>query len=242
MSNIVNNETLEAKVSSIAKLADSWVVTELRAANTKLYSLLTSCMNLCEEIQDNHAYRIELNELLKKENVRLNGQASMRAKVVRLCFPSLKTRWSAYTRVLEAANSAGIGSAELAEWIENEGGIEAIRLGAKPSSDDNGDKYTPLANEKLRSIRTPVKISLGDQSSRHNCDVVVLGHVNSDGTVELYEAVANERLVNEFKMELGKTLFEREDANRTVQTHKQQRKVISKPTEPATESKDEQAA
>lgn len=241
MSNI-KEESLSHKIQKTCDLVDNWVANELKASNSKLYSLLSNCMKLCEEIRDNKDYRLELDDLLKDRKVKITGQASMRAKVIRLCFPNLRQRWNVYTKVLDAAHSAGKTSTELAAWIEERGGVENIRLGGKAKASSADDTFSILADQRLKAIKSTVKVDMNFHSKLTDCDVLVLGHVNSNGKVELYEAISNQRMIEDFKRILGKSLAEAGELASESDAYKQNRIAIDQMAREASEADNEKAA
>ena len=199
-------------------------------------------MQLSEEIRDKKDYRLELDDLLKERKIKISGQASMRAKVIRLCFPSLKHRWSAYTKVLEAAHAEGKSSKELSAWIEAQGGVEKIRLGGKAESPSADRTFSLLADQRLKAIKSTVKVDMNFHSKLTDCDVLVFGHVNSNGKVELYEAISNQRMIEDFKRNLGKSLAQAGEVASESDARQQKRDVINQMAKEALEAGNEKAA
>ena len=106
------NESISSKINTTFEIVEEWISNELKASNDKLYSILSRCLNISSEIQDVHRYRNELDSLIDDAKIKINGQASVIAKVVRLSFQSRKSRWSPYTQVLEKAQQLGISGAD----------------------------------------------------------------------------------------------------------------------------------
>ena len=129
-----------------------WADTAFKTSNDMLYGLLAKCQakyeEMCADDDTGKKLRGELNDYIKLHNIAVNKNSHTIIKIVKCVFGTNKRRVSAYSIVLRTALFHKVKSAELADFIRNNGGVEEIRL-AK-----NGNVLS--AKQKAEAAKTVV--------------------------------------------------------------------------------------
>lgn len=109
-----------------------WSDGAFKTSNDMLYALLAKCYAKYEEMCADNAVgkklRGELDDYIKLYNVGVNKKSHTLIKIVKCVFGANKRRVSAYSIVLRTALHNKVKSAELADFVRNNGGVEEIRL------------------------------------------------------------------------------------------------------------------
>ena len=204
--------TIKSKIENLKKAVDLWIDTEVRAANEQLYLLLGRCLEVSDEIVNSRQLVLALDELLKGKKIRIYGEAGVIAKVVRLVFVSKSSQWAGYTRALLAARKAGIDREGFPDWLKGEGGVEAFQSSKAKSAKDTIN-YKARADAALSVDAQPIAdnmVKISDlEGGRH---VLLYGYVQNGGSVEIYAALSNQHLVDEFKEQYGRKLVSESEA------------------------------
>ncbi|CEN56677.1 hypothetical protein [Candidatus Methylopumilus turicensis] len=129
-----------------------WSDTAYKTSNDMLYALLAKCYAKYEEMcADNHTakkLRGELDDYIKLHSIAVNKTSHTLIKIVKCVFGTNKRRVSAYSIVLRTALFNKVKSADIADFVRNNGGVEEIRL-AK-----NGNVLSP--KQKAEAAKTAV--------------------------------------------------------------------------------------
>ena len=125
----------------------TWDVTTHRTSNQQLYRILAKCyafyLAMGADKNAGKPYRDELRDFIKTHELRINKGTHGIAKVLKCVFyddaQSVdRRRISTYSTVLQCALAQNKSAAELADFIERNGGVQEIRLSkasAKPMLD-----------------------------------------------------------------------------------------------------------
>lgn len=123
------------KLSFIEQLIieqEVWAEGAFKTSNEMLYTLLAKCYAKYEEMcADNTVaknLRDELNNYINLHNISVNKKSHTLIKIVKCVFGADRRRVSAYSIVLRTALFNKIASADIADFIRNNGGVEEIRL------------------------------------------------------------------------------------------------------------------
>lgn len=138
-SNAANNPLLQLK--SLEAQRCSWEKTELAASNKRLYAILTDAFAFylkmkLDPIKETRAeYLADLDQFIAERGYTFMPSSHDMTRVVKCVFGVDRRRVSAYSIALREALRQQVTASELAEFIEQNGGVEQIRLGGtKPLS------------------------------------------------------------------------------------------------------------
>ena len=196
-------DKLQKKVNELQVQVLNWQSNELRTSNDRLYELLAGCLEISEFVNENQARMFAFSAVWSKSELKLAGKSSMIGKVVRLVFRERPHRWSAYSRVLEAAIGEHIKHADFVAWIKEKGGIEEVRLdGAKGLT---SAEFRDLGQNALaQNSKELAKVKVIHEDVQRGNTVLLLGHVDNDGNVLIQSALSSTSLENQFLVQLGR--------------------------------------
>jgi hypothetical protein len=164
-----------------------------------------------------------VDEFLKSRNLSAKSSEPLFSRVVTAVFGAMHpTRVSSYRTVLRVASAEGISPAQLPEWIEDQGGIQEIRVTASQGGSGRQSEMANLTLEYLLdqgSLCAVQSDELSKQTSieSNNKEVVLVATKKPNGTfmvhtvieeapavkkaLELYQRKYQEQ-IKEFKYEL----------------------------------------
>ncbi len=138
-SNAANNPLLQLK--SLEAQRCSWEKTELAASNKRLYAILTDAFAFylkmkLDPIKETRAeYLADLDQFIAERGYTFMPSSHDMTRVVKCVFGVDRRRVSAYSIALREALRQQVTASELVAFIEENGGVEQIRLGGtKPLS------------------------------------------------------------------------------------------------------------
>lgn len=112
----------------IANKAATWHSTSYKKASEELYALLSDCYATVADIRTQGTATVrELNKVLTANGIIFNDGTGLETKVVRVVFGNIGKRAHIYARVLRNAHEQSVKTTVLAEWLAEQGGIEAVR-------------------------------------------------------------------------------------------------------------------
>ena len=191
--------------------ADSWFDNEYKTSNNMLYDMFSSLYALYEKCDGNDAkvqtdVRAYITKVCAKRKVTFKAKKpSLQALLVKFMFDDGTTkdckRVSSYVRVFTLATTlTEINSKNIAEWIENSGGIENLR---QQQTEGGVSKETRIAEGKATLQAKESIAAIINDTTKHNthkADEVVLlvGIQNADGSVSvkhtIYEKLADSKI------------------------------------------------
>lgn len=141
----------------IADKAATWHSTSYKKATDELYALLSDCYVSVADIRSQGTATVrELNKVLTQNGITFNDGTGLETKVVRVVFGNIGKRAHIYARVLGNAAKQAVKPTVFAEWLAEQGGVEAVRKqvnGLTPSQVKaervaKAEKALPLVKEK----------------------------------------------------------------------------------------------
>lgn len=108
-----------------------WETTVYRTSNQMLYEILAECLTYAGELptEQARARSRELNAFLTERGYRVMNDSPLLTRVVRAVFGDIaRSRISTYSSVLRRAKAEGVLPNKLPAWIEENGGVQEIRL------------------------------------------------------------------------------------------------------------------
>jgi dsDNA-binding SOS-regulon protein len=193
---------------------ENWERTELAASHRRLYGTLTGCYSYyltmktdtSTNVRSEHKKALDTFAELRKYQFQSNSHDMTR--VVKSVFGGDRRRNSAYSLALRAALVAGgtdsdgksvpVPAADLADWLEQQGGIEEIRLGSK----NKGMTVKERANVAKTAIQSSVLMTLKPDVKHVQFDtndvdkmMVLVATYRPSGELEISAVVKNDSAV-----------------------------------------------
>lgn len=134
-------EAAAAALASMEQARNSWETTELAASNKRLYSILQEAYSYYlvmkgDASKDVREARMQqLERFIAERGYKFQPSTHDMTRVVKCVFGMDRRRVSAYSIALREALRQKVTAADLTEFIEENGGVEQIRMGGtKPLS------------------------------------------------------------------------------------------------------------
>jgi hypothetical protein len=130
---------LELNLAALEKARINWENNELAASNKKLYSILSvaysyyHAMKIDGDKDSRKVFKDEMDTFIKQRKYIFNPGTHDMTKVVKCVFGMDRRRVSAYSIALREALRQEVPADELVDFIEENGGVEQIRLGGDKS-------------------------------------------------------------------------------------------------------------
>jgi hypothetical protein len=108
-----------------------WEITAYRTSNQQLYAILAECLDYGQPLEFGQAKQRakELDVFLSERGYVVKKESPLMTRIVKAVFGNVdRRRISTYSLVLRSAQAESIKPAGLADWIEQRGGIQEIKL------------------------------------------------------------------------------------------------------------------
>jgi hypothetical protein len=129
------------RLQSMETATRNWEANELAASNKRLYSILTDAYSFYQTLKGDPIketrlqYATDLEEFIAQRKYLFAPTSHDMTRVVKCVFGADRRRVSAYSIALREALRQDVTAKDLADFIEQNGGVEQIRLGGtKPLS------------------------------------------------------------------------------------------------------------
>lgn len=137
---VLNDKTAAASVivnatnmlNSMEAERITWEQGAYRTSNQALYAVLAKCIAFCGELPLAEAKQrsFALEAFFKERGYKYKKETPLASRVVKAVFGNIdRRRISTYSLVLRQAQKDMITTKDLAQWIEEKGGVQEIRLG-----------------------------------------------------------------------------------------------------------------
>lgn len=127
----INTHNALKSLISIESSRITWEQGAYKTSNQALYAVLADCLAYCGELTLEQA-KVRTNSLekfYKERNYTYKKELPLVTRVVRAVFGNIdRRRVSTYSLVLRQAQKSKVAFSDLATWIEENGGIQEIRL------------------------------------------------------------------------------------------------------------------
>ena len=198
----------------------------LRRAHHAVHLLLADCLALAElgdELDPNKVRDSALDAFLDERKLSTKNGEPIFSKAITAVFGEVhRSRVSTYRTVLKAASAAGISAAALPAWIEQQGGVQEIRLASGGTGGTDSSEMADLTLEYLLdkgSVAALQSDALSKQLTieSNGKEVVLVATKQRDGTLMVHTAIEdagcvkkaldvfqrkNQEAIKEFKYEL----------------------------------------
>ena len=198
-SNVVQNDKatfqspFQVALNAIHTLEDKRVVWEegvYKTSNQALYEILAECLIYGGELtttEASSARRDALQAFYKERKYRWKAETPLMTKIVRAVFGDIdRRRISTYSLVLRKAKKENILPNDFAAWVEEEGGVQEIRLGQsatfvspKVKAERAQESFKQI--NKLASVKTEALAAFFDADKVGN-HFVMLAQLEADGS------------------------------------------------------------
>lgn len=189
-------------IESLAIEREAWENTVYRTSNQQLYTLLAKCygkyMAMTKDTELAKVMRLELETYMNLKGYGSSKTAHTLTKIVRCVFGGDRRRNSTYSIVLRSAFDKKIQEADIADFIEREGGVQEIRL-TKCNSLSTKAKAQIAKNTVVEQVLATVDSeSLAKQldAAKVGHQVVIVATQQANGTVMLNAVTYSEGVVN----------------------------------------------
>lgn len=202
----------------------TWEEGAYKTSNQALYQVLANCLQFCGElsISDAKARLAALEKFYKSRDYKYNKTKPLVTRVIKAVFGGIdRRRLSTYSIVLRKAQKLNVPYAELAEWIENEGGVQEIKMGHSDTFISVTDKADMAKKhfEKMNSLGSANSemLSLMADADFMGDTCVLLAEQNSQGGFDVKAILRNASLVKAaFASLYAKQQEVTKEANRVV--------------------------
>lgn len=200
------------RIEQLAIDRQAWETTVYRTSNEMLYGLLQKCYQLYKDMEGKGDYakklRESLNDYVSMKGYRFVKSTHTLSKIAKCVFSDNtsnegtdRRRISAYSIVLQKALSDGVPVDGIASYINNAGGVEAIRLGKKPNgavSPTTQKVVEAKANIAQKSVGVAMGLPLAAKldAGKIGTQVVLIGTWQADGSVVVQAVVQNDTALN----------------------------------------------
>jgi len=200
----------------------TWEKGAYRTSNQALYAVLAECLAFCGELTIAEAKQrsAALETFYKDRGYKYKKDLPLATRVVRAVFGEInRRRISTYSLVLRQAQKENVGVTDLAQWIEERGGVQEISLGKSATYIKPADK-AEIAKNNLKG-KTPIGYAKSELLSQ-SADAQFLGEMcvllaeqQADGSFGVYAVLRQDGLVKSAFASLyavGKELTEKAKA------------------------------
>lgn len=167
----------------------NWQEGAYKTSNQALYAVLADCLKFCGDLdgKKNKARNEALKQFHAERSYPYSADSSLATRVVRAVFGNInRSRVSTYALVVNAAKAAQIATADMAEWIEEQGGVQEIKLAKSPTYQTRAEKVASghslfEAKPELATVRSE---TLGQMTNSEKTgeECVLLAVQNDDST------------------------------------------------------------
>ena len=179
-----------------------WEITAYRTSNQQLYAVLADCLAYGATLPFAAAKmrEKELEQFLASRGYVVKKDSPLLTRIVKAVFGNVdRRRISSYSLVLRTAQKAGITAYELADWIEQCGGIQEVRL-ARSANYVSPKSKAAQARSTLSSLQNlaTAKGKLAEQADAEylGSECVLLAEQLADGSFGIKALIRSSGVVN----------------------------------------------
>jgi hypothetical protein len=213
-------------MAAVGEKAKTWGETSHKKATDELYALLAECYAVTLQTRaQSAAVMRELNKLLVEKHLKFNDGTKLETKVVRVVFGNIGKRASIYSRVLVNAREQSVVGEGFANWLTEQGGVEAVRRQHK------GLTPAQLKQQKIQTAEEAFK-TVGSKllSSAPKVDgsdyVLALVQHRKDGKRVVVSFCGNLPLIKQALEKLSESAKAEADTNHRSELEAENRKLM----------------
>ncbi|WP_108646667.1 hypothetical protein [Polynucleobacter rarus] len=206
---VVSATTIVNKADTLVKQRESFEQNEYARSNQRLYELLAEVLEMYEQASSNKTVLAEtvkqMKHKLEADKVRVQTNTLALTLFVRYVFRTDRQRSMNYSRTLQAAIQQEISAKQLAQFIEDCGGVESCKKQFTKSETVVAKETTIASNMDVveetlaNAVENPLatfKVAESFVADTYNKDFVFVigkadkqGNIKALGTVPAYSAV-----------------------------------------------------
>jgi hypothetical protein len=194
--------TIVSKLDELSAVRDTWEKTEYRTATESLYLLLSRTYAVYEDFfvkaddKDRLVMRKELVSKLLAANIRTTKSSSTLSLLIRCVFKSDRQRVMRYRYVVEAAKSHKISASNLASWLREQGGIDAVMKAAAIKPETVAAKAalqteTEAVRNQLDERKHEPLATIEIENIKASARSVLIAEAAIDGSFKIVEVVSD---------------------------------------------------
>jgi hypothetical protein len=199
---ISTNNALKSLISIEANRI-TWEQGAYKTSNQALYAVLADCLAYCGELtlEQTKVRSESLEKFFKERNYTYKKELPLATRVVRAVFGNIdRRRVSTYSLVLRQAQKCKVAIADLATWIEENGGIQEIRLGRSatyisPKAKAEMAKAVVAGRESFLCFAKSELLSHAADADFMGDACVLLAEQQADGSFGIRAVLRNDSLV-----------------------------------------------
>lgn len=180
-----------------------WETTVYRTSNQQLYGLLEDCYAYGAELPTAQAKQrnAELEKFFELRGYAVKKDSPLLTRVVKAVFGNVdRRRISTYSLVLRSAKAAGVAPAGLAQWIEDMGGVQEVKLArsatyVSPKAKAQTAKASLASITDLAVVKSPLLSQKAD-ADFIGAECVLLAEQQADGSFAIKAVVRTGTAVN----------------------------------------------
>jgi len=200
-SNVVVNAT--KLLAGMEAKRISWEQGAYRTSNLELYNVLAECLLFSGELPvgESKQRSAALESFFKERGYKYKKDSHIIARVVRAVFGNIdRRRISTYVLVLRQAQKSKVEATQLAQWIEDGGGIQEIKLARSATFVSPTEKAsiakTGFENLPVLAIAKSEQLSQLADAGFVGEDCVLIAEQLADGGFAIRALVRKEGAVN----------------------------------------------
>ena len=198
----INTKVAAATLVVLEQRRQQWETTVYRTSNQQLYALLADCMEYGRpmEVKEAKERSKELEVFFAERGYTVKKESPLFSRIVKAVFGNVdRRRISTYSLVLRSAQAEGVKSADLANWIEQRGGIQEVRM-ARSETYVSPKQKAEKAKSSLDSLPNlaVAKEGLAQLADAEfiGTECVLLAEQQADGTFHIKSLIRNATAVN----------------------------------------------
>ena len=143
--------TTQAAATGLVALEEKrklWETTVYRTSNQQLYALLAECLAYGGELSFEQAQQRSkvLSDFCQSRGYAVKKDSPLLTRIVKAVFGNVdRRRISTYSLVLRSAKASNVLPTDLAQWIEQNGGVQEIKLAQLADADYLGQECVLVA-------------------------------------------------------------------------------------------------
>ena len=152
-----------------------WEEGVYRASNQALYSILSQCLQYGADLLTTDAHkqrRQALDDFYKQRGYRIKKETPLMTRIVRAVFGDIdRRRISTYSLVLRQAKNESVKPDDFAEWVEQRGGVQEVRL-ARSSTFVSPKAKAETAQQSFKQMDKLAVVKSEELSKLANPDLI----------------------------------------------------------------------
>ncbi|MEQ1488170.1 MAG: hypothetical protein ABL920_06730 [Methylotenera sp.] len=193
-----------ATLNDLVSKRENWETTVYRKSNEMLYAILQSCFAVNHAMIGNEkeakARRAALAQFTNEKGYRFTESTPVITKVVKCVFGVDRRRVSAYSLVLREAIKQNVMLKDLPSWIEENGGVEQIRLSKAPNAKTPKQKAeaakSVMNQSEVLCVAKSKALSKVAEAEFAEEDCVLLATQQADGSFTIRAVIRSKGAVN----------------------------------------------